>query len=110
MPIELAKHALDVGLVSRDGERLHRFYRDGTEETVRTPLADVARVEYEMVRTDHGMCSVVYVRLTDDSRYVFSDDEAVDLRFRAEKIARTIDKPFEATRIDVDGFADAQED
>lgn len=28
MPIELVKQALDVGIVTRDGERLHRFYRD----------------------------------------------------------------------------------
>lgn len=28
MPIELAKKALDVGIVTRDGERLYRFYRE----------------------------------------------------------------------------------
>ena len=28
MPIQLTKKSLDVGIVTRDGKRLHAFYRD----------------------------------------------------------------------------------
>ena len=89
---------------------VRRFYRDGTEESVRTSVQEVARIEYELVKTQKGMCSVIYVRRTDESRYVFADALDTDLRFRAEKVARTIERPFEATRVDTGGFADAVED
>lgn len=63
MPIALTKQALDVGIVTRDGERLHAFYRDvfGLE-----PIEDLVMP---------GIGSVLRLRLGDSVLRIFVPEE-----------------------------------
>jgi len=66
-----------------------RFYADGRRETVRTPLVDLKRVEYELIRQDTDtFCSAIYLRRRDGGRVLFADDSDVDLKQRAYRLAR----------------------
>ncbi len=83
---------------------IDRYFRDGERDTVRLPLDEVDRLEYEVVDLDAGRCSVIYLRTTEGRRIVFDDDPVVDLEDRAQTLARDMGKPVTVTRPD-DGAA-----
>ena len=63
MPIQVTKKSLDVGIVTRDGKRLHSFYRDvfGLE-----PIEDLQLP---------GIGSILRLRLGDSLLRIFVPDE-----------------------------------
>jgi len=80
---------------------LDRFYREGERETLRIPLREIERVEYELVKTAKGtLCSVIFMRTSKGERVMFDDDEKVELKERAYKLGQSMGKPVETTRED----------
>ncbi len=78
-----------------------RFFPDDKRETVRVPLTEIARVEYERLAQDGGKtCHVVYLRRKEGGRLRFMDDAEVDLKARAYKLAQELGVPVEVTRED----------
>ncbi|MCB9679236.1 MAG: hypothetical protein H6737_29300 [Alphaproteobacteria bacterium] len=70
---------------------IERFYADGKRERVETPLADIERVELQVSELDGKRCSAIVLRKTDGMALLFEDD-AGDLRARAETLARFMEK------------------
>ena len=95
--------------LAREVAVVDRFYRSGERETIRVALSDVDKVEYELVRTDRGLCSAIYLKRNDGGRTLFADDLEVDLKQRAYRIGNDIGKSVDVTREDAEGMADAEE-
>ncbi len=86
-----------------------RFYREGERETLKIPLRDIQRVEYELVKMPDGeLCSVIFMRKTDGDRVMFDDDKEVDLRERAYKLGQSMGKKVETTRMDAEALAPSE--
>ena len=75
-----------------------RFYKNGDREVVRTPFAEVEKVEIESVPHEKGTCSVVYMRKTDGSRLRYAESLKEDLSVRAYKFANELKKPVETVQ------------
>ncbi len=74
---------------------IDRFHRGGERETLRLAADDIAAIEYERRPTDRGYCSAIFLRRDDGARILFDDDLKVELKDRAQKMARDLDKPIE---------------
>ena len=82
---------------------IDRFYKNKERETLRIDFAQIAQVEYELVkREDDALCSVIYIRQKDGTRAVFDDDTRLDLKERAYKIGTAIGKKVVVTRQDAE--------
>jgi len=81
--------------VPKNQVTIDRFHRDGTRETLRIDGGEVAAVHYEYRTLEVGECWVIYLVKADGTKVVFDDDPKVDLRDRAQKMARDLDKPLE---------------
>ena len=86
---------------------IDRFYADNRRETIRVPLDEVERIEFERVTTDKGLCSVIYIKTDDGRRLRFADDirtrehdSGLDLKARAYKLGQEISKSVDVTRED----------
>ncbi len=95
--------ALAVGEI-----RIDRFDPAGDQTTVELPLQRVAAIEYEQAHTDDGVCSVIWIRRTDNVLVAF-DHRDRSLEARAERLAHDIERPFSVTRLDEPVAADAAE-
>lgn len=76
-----------------------RFYADGTRERVETRLGEIARLELlAIARPDGSICSAILLRRTDGVAVIYEDDDGVDLRPRAETLARFMAKDLEISQ------------
>lgn len=89
---------------------IDRFYRTSERETVRIELDDIDKIDYELQQLDDGTrCSAIFLHTKDGRRVVFADDTSVELKERAYKLGRDIERRVEVTRQDAPGLAIADE-
>lgn len=95
---------------------IDRFYEDGERETLRIPIPEIERLEYELVALEgkpaegeaadeppaQALCSVIYMKRSDGRRVVFDDDTRLNLEPRAYKLGNRMKKPTVTTRKDVE--------
>lgn len=70
-----------------------RFYKNGERETVRIDLGEIERIEFENRPGEKKICSVIWFATKDGNRVIFADDDKVDLKDRAFKLSRDMNKP-----------------
>ncbi len=73
-----------------------RYKGDASKNTVdRIPFREVARIEYEELPFEGGVCAAIWVKTRDGVRHLFDDDTEVRLRKRAQEIAVGVGRPIE---------------
>lgn len=70
-----------------------RFYKDGAREVMRTPFKEVTAVEIDAVKTEKGVCSVVYIRKEDGTQLRYAESLTENLAARAYKFGNELNKP-----------------
>lgn len=78
--------------------KIERIFEQGTmkgkSEVVSIPVSEVKSVEYQrLVPESSRPCSAIFVRKKNGERYIFGDDDKVDLQKRAYQISKLIKKP-----------------
>lgn len=74
-------------------------------ETHKMRMDEIKQVEFETVKygpEEGDVCSVIYFRLLDGTRFIYDRDTAMDLTGRASRTAVSMGKPIEITRMDVE--------
>lgn len=77
-----------------------RFMKSGERDTLKVDMDDITGVEVERVVEGDTVCSVIWMRKKDGTRFLFFYDDVVDLTQRAYKVANTMGKPAKVTRED----------
>ncbi len=80
-------------------------YPGDKRETHKMRMDEIKQVEFETVKFGPGeddVCSVIYFRLLDGTRFIYDRDNDMDLTGRASRTAVSMGKPIEITRMDVE--------